>query len=194
MEETMAHSANAVPDTDAQSEGGAVREKASEAAGQAQEKAQQATEQAKSKLRTQVDQRSADAGAKLSTTADDIRAVGEQLRAQGKDGPAKLADQAAERANELGGYLSRSDADRILGDIEAAARRQPWAVIAGGLALGFVASRFLKASSGERYRTSLQGRSAAPRQLETRMPGNGHSGGPIGTMSAGSQPGGEEQI
>ena len=190
----MAHSANAVPDTDAQSQGGAVKEKASEAAGQAQEKAQQVTQQAKSRLRTQVDQRSADAGEKLSTTAGDIRSVGEQLRAQGKDGPAKLADQAAERADEVGEYLSRSDADRILGDIEAAARRQPWAVIAGGLALGFMASRFLKASSGERYRTSIQGHSAPPRQLETSMAGNGQSGGPIGSMSAGSQLGGEEQI
>jgi hypothetical protein len=191
----MVHSANAVPDTGAPSGGGAVREKASEAAGQAQEKAQQATQQAKSQLRTQVDQRSTDAGEKLTTTAGDIRSVGEQLRAQGKDGPAKLADQAAERADELGGYLSRSDADRILGDIEAAARRRPWAVIAGGLALGFVASRFLKASSGERYRASVQGRSAPPRQLETRMPPDGQSSGPIGTTSsAGSQPGAEEQV
>ena len=35
-------------------------------------------------------------------------------------------------------------------------RRQPWAVIAGGLALGFAASRFLKASSSRRYESGYQ--------------------------------------
>jgi hypothetical protein len=31
------------------------------------------------------------------------------------------------------------------------ARKNPWAVVAGGVALGFAASRILKASSSERY-------------------------------------------
>jgi hypothetical protein len=55
----------------------------------------------------------------------------------------------------LGGYLEESDADRILGDVEDFARRQPWAVVAGGLALGFMAARFMKASSSERYQQRL---------------------------------------
>jgi hypothetical protein len=84
--------------------------------------------------------------------------VSEQLREQGKDQPAKLADQAADRAERLGSYLTESDADRILGDIEDFGRRQPLAIVAGGLALGFVASRFLKASSQTRYRASSQTR------------------------------------
>jgi hypothetical protein len=77
--------------------------------------------------------------------------VSDELREQGKDGPAKLADQAAERAEKVSRYLRDSDADRILGDVEDFGRKQPWAVIAGGVALGLVASRFLKASSGRRY-------------------------------------------
>jgi len=83
--------------------------------------------------------------------ASDVRSVGQQLREQGKDQPAKLADQAADRAERLGNYLTGSDADRILGDVEDFGRRQPWAIIAGGVALGFAASRFLKASSSRRY-------------------------------------------
>ncbi|HEX8074135.1 MAG TPA: hypothetical protein VF545_04075 [Thermoleophilaceae bacterium] len=118
-----------------------------------QEKAQEAAGQAKSKIREQVDERSAKAAEQVSSTAADVRTVAEELRKQGKDGPAKIADQAAERAEKVGGYLERSDADRILNDVEDFGRRQPWAVVAGGLALGFVASRLLKASSGERYRT-----------------------------------------
>jgi len=114
-----------------------------------------AAQEAKGQLRVQVDQRSTQAGEKVSATAQDVRSVSEQLRAQGKDGPAKLADQAAGRAERLGGYLKDSDADRILSDVEDLARRQPWAVVAGGIAVGFVASRFLKASSQQRYQTRI---------------------------------------
>jgi ElaB/YqjD/DUF883 family membrane-anchored ribosome-binding protein len=131
----------------------------------AREQAQQAAGQAKSTLRTQVDQRSTDAGQKVGGFASDVRSVSDQLRDQGKDRPAKLADQAAERAERLGNYLERSDADRILGDVEDFGRRQPWAMIAGGMALGLIASRFLKASSSSRYE---QRRSQTYGQLPAR--------------------------
>ena len=120
----------------------------------AQEKAQQAKGQAASRVRDQVDQRSTQAGEQVSTTASDIRSVADQLREQGKDQPAKLAEQAAQRAETLGDYLQRSDGDTILSDLEDFGRKQPWAVIAGGVALGFAASRFLKASSTRRYESS----------------------------------------
>ena len=107
--------------------------------------------------RDQVDQRSTQAGEQVSTTASDIRSVADQLREQGKDQPAKLAEQAAQRAETLGDYLQRSDGDTILGDLEDFGRRQPWAVIAGGVALGFAASRFLKASSSPSLRVALDG-------------------------------------
>jgi ElaB/YqjD/DUF883 family membrane-anchored ribosome-binding protein len=124
---------------------------------QATEQAQEAAGQAKNRLREQVDQRSTRAGETVSSAAQDARTVGEELRKQGKDQPARLADQAAERAERLGSYLQQSDADRILRDVEDFGRKQPWAIAAAGLALGFVGSRFLRASSGERYRTSTSG-------------------------------------
>jgi hypothetical protein len=126
-------------------------EKAQEVAGQAKEKAQEAAGQAKGRAREQVDQRSSEAGKQVSTTAGDLRSVSEELRKQGKDTPARLAEQAADRTERLGSYLTESDADRILGDVEDFARRQPWAVVAGGLVLGFAASRVLKSSSSRRY-------------------------------------------
>ena len=131
-----------------------TKERAQEVAGQAQAKAGEAAGEAKGKLREQVDQRSTEAGQRVSSTAGDVRSVGEELRRQGKEQPAKLADQAAERAERVGRYLTESDADRILRDVEDFGRRQPWAVVAGGLALGFLGSRFLKASSRQRYETS----------------------------------------
>jgi len=118
---------------------------------QAKEKVQEASGQAKDRVREQVDQRSTQAGERVASVAQDARSVGEELRRQGKDQPARLADQAADRAERLGGYLQESDADRILRDVEELGRKQPWALVAGGLALGFVASRFLKASSQRRY-------------------------------------------
>jgi hypothetical protein len=94
------------------------------------------------------------------------------LRQQGKDQPAKLAEQAADRAERLGDYLKNSDADRILQDVEDFGRRQPWAVIAGGVALGLVASRFLKASSTRRYEERREDRAQLPvRTATTPAPG-----------------------
>jgi hypothetical protein len=134
-----------------------AKDKAQEVAGQAQEKAQEAAGQAKDRLRSQIDDRSTQAGQQVSGHAQDLRSVGDSLREQGKDQPAKLADQAADRLERAGGWLTESDADRILGEVEDFARKNPWAVMAGGLALGFAASRMLKASSTDRYNNRRNG-------------------------------------
>jgi len=144
-----------------------TQEKVQEVAGQAQEKAQEASAQAQDMLREQVDQRSTQAGEKVTGTAEDLRSVGEELRKQGKETPAKLAGQAAERTERLGSYLSESDADRLLSDLEELGRRRPWAVLAGGVAVGIVAARFLKASSQSRY----QGRVRAEGPTREVQPG-----------------------
>jgi hypothetical protein len=134
-----------------------AKDKASEVAGQAQEKAQEAAGQAKSRAREQIDQRSTQAGEQVATTAEDLKSVSQTLREQGKEQPAKMADQAAERVERVGNYLQQSDADQILSDVEDFARRQPWAVVAGGLVLGMAAARFMKASSSQRYQQRQSG-------------------------------------
>lgn len=161
-----------------------AKQKVSNAAGQAQETmaetAHEVQHQARNQFGQQVDQRSTDAGRKVTQTADDVRSVAEQLRAQGKDEPAKLAERVAHEAERVGGYLTRSDGDRILRDVEDFGRRQPLAVLAGGLALGFAASRFLKASSQDRYRSSSSP-SHAPAVSPRALSGNGHSTNPVGS-------------
>ena len=137
--------------------------KAREVADQAQEQVGRATDRARDQVRDQVNRRSTQAGEQIRSAAEDTRSVAEQLRRQGKDAPARYAEQAAERADRLGGYLHEADGDRILGDIEDFGRRRPWAVVAAGLALGLMASRLLKASSSERYRST-----SAP--AEPRLP------------------------
>jgi len=136
---------------------GEAQEKAQEVAGEAQEKARDAAGKAQETVRRQVDQRTSQAGEQVTGTAQDLRSVGEELRKQGKDTPAKLADHAAEQTERVGSYLEENGPDAMLHDVEDFGRQRPWAVLAGGLALGVVAARFLKASSRDRYQQRSNG-------------------------------------
>jgi hypothetical protein len=122
----------------------------------AQDKARGAMGQARGRLSDQVDQRSTQAGERIAGTASDVRSIAEQLRSQGKDTPANLAEQLAGQADRVGDYLKGASGDRILRDVEDFARRQPMLVAAAGLALGLAASRLLRASSSRRYQSSSQ--------------------------------------
>jgi ElaB/YqjD/DUF883 family membrane-anchored ribosome-binding protein len=143
-----------------------AQDKAQEVASQARDAASQAKEKAGSVVRRQVDERTSQTGIAIHSTAQDLRTVGQELRNQGKETPAKVAEQIADRGEQLAGYLRTNDANRILHDVEDFARRQPWAVIAGGLVLGFVASRFLKSSSERRYGSKSVAGGMPPRPMD----------------------------
>jgi hypothetical protein len=147
-----------------------AQEKAQEFAGQAQEKAQEAAAQAKSKVREQLDQRSSQVAAQINQQASDLRSVSHSLREEGKEGPANAADKVAQYVETAGGYLRDKDSAALLAEAEDFARRQPWAVGAAALALGFAASRFLKASSGSRYSARYRGGAAAGTDPLVRQP------------------------
>lgn len=161
---------------------GKAQEKAQQAAGQAQEKAQQAAGQVQDRVREQIDQRSSEAAEQIREQGSDLRSVGESLRNEGKDGPAKAADRLADYAEKVGSYLSEKDSHALLSDAEDFGRKQPWAVAAGSLVLGFAASRFLKASSSERYQSHPSRRPAGPAVID----GNGANGAPAPFTSPGS--------
>ena len=144
-----------------------AKQQAQRAKEQALDKAGEAKEQVQSKLRSQIEERKSDAATKLNSTLQDVRSVGEELRKQGKDGPARVADQVAERGDKLASYLDSKDADELLREIEDYGRRNPWAVIAGGVLIGFAASRFLRASSQQR---SAAGRASPPPVYGSGMP------------------------
>ena len=145
----------------AQDAAGTAQEKAQQAAGQAQEKAQQAAGQARTQIKEQLDQRSTQAGERVTATAGDIRSISDQLRDQGKDAPAKLADNAALQIEKVGSYLQRTDGSSLLNDVERVARNNPWVTALGGLAVGFAASRALKASSGDRHASTSSATAAS---------------------------------
>jgi len=128
-----------------------AKQQVQEQAQVAQEKVQETADTMRSRVREQVDQRSTQAGGRACSTAQALRATAQRLREDGQDGQARATERAAEQADKVGGWLEDSDADRILRDVEDFGRRQPLAVAAIGLTLGFAASRFLKASSRTRY-------------------------------------------
>jgi hypothetical protein len=130
-------------------------EKATEAAGAAKaragEGASSALGTARARTRDEVDRRSTQAGDRALGAAGDIRSVGDELRKQGKDAPARVAERAADQVERAGSYLRDNDADALLADVERFGRERPWAIAAAGFALGIAAARALKASSAERY-------------------------------------------
>ncbi|MBV8600750.1 MAG: hypothetical protein JO359_04190 [Candidatus Eremiobacteraeota bacterium] len=98
--------------------------------------------------------RSVEWGRQVQTTGDSLRKIGEQLRTLGVADPAAdLAESGADWAQRLGTYLQTADLDRLLHDAETFARRQPFAVVAGGLVLGIATARMLKVGSSRRYET-----------------------------------------
>ena len=152
--------ATSEPSSAASVEGGSVaeqaREKLEEGATAVQEKAQELKGTAGERIRQELDTRSTEAGSKLRGTAAAMRRSTEQLQQQGDSESARAISFVADRADRLGNYLTAADADRVLRDAEAFARRQPWVAAIGGAAAGFLASRFLKASSSARYHATTQ--------------------------------------
>jgi len=111
-------------------------------------------EQAKQNLleqgRQQMDDRTTTAGEQLTGFADVARRVASSLREEGNAPHAKAADTVAEKVEQVGSYLKNADSNKMLRDIEDFGRRQPAALAAGGVVIGLLAARFLKASSAQR--------------------------------------------
>jgi hypothetical protein len=161
-----------------------VKDQVRDKAQMAQDKTSATLGQARGRLREQIDQRSTQAGDEIRSTAHQVRSLAEQLREQGKDMPARMVVQAADRSESFGNYLRNADGDRLLGDVESFARRQPWAVAAGGLALGFAASRLLKASSSRRYRSGQGARDWSHAGESTYPPPTGMTAATVDPASA----------
>jgi hypothetical protein len=122
------------PETEAQS-----AQPLQEAAG---EIADQATRTADAKASTAMTQ----LGDALGQVAQAAREAATSLR-QDRPEVAGAVETAATKADEAAQYLREHNAREAIATAEEAARRQPGLVIAGGLALGLVAARFLRSAS-----------------------------------------------
>jgi ATP-dependent Clp protease ATP-binding subunit ClpA len=140
-----------------------AQEKVQETAQQMQDKAVELKGQAGGRVRSQIDTRTTEAGTQLRTMASAMRRTGQSLRQEGNQTEAKLIDGVANRAERLGEYMTNVDADRLLRDVEDFGRKQPWLLAFGGATIGFFASRFIRASSGQRFASGSDFRRELPR-------------------------------
>jgi len=158
-----------------------AREKGQEAVAQVQEKGQQLVSEAQShvqeraaqgrsraadRMRVEVDRRSTELGEHGQSLAEALRRSAEQLQGEGKETPARLAQRAADQLERPSRYLRDADANRLLGELEDLARRRPWLAGSVGALVGFVGSRFVKASSDRRYESRFGSHTGASEGLE----------------------------
>lgn len=116
------------------------------------EAASDAANRSKSFINRQVDERTTQLGQQMRSVGSDLHNVGAHLRDNPTLGAvADLVDQGAGAVESVGRYLQDADADRLVGDLENVARRQPWALARTAVVVGFGAARFLKSSSARRY-------------------------------------------
>jgi hypothetical protein len=101
----------------------------------------------------QIDRRTTDAGQMLDTHVNNLRTMSQSMRDQGLGATAGVVDYAANRLGTVSGYLTNTDGDRIVHDLEQVAREHTMVTGAIGLLLGLTAARVLKASASDRYRT-----------------------------------------
>jgi ElaB/YqjD/DUF883 family membrane-anchored ribosome-binding protein len=86
------------------------------------------------------------AGDTLEQVARAIRDAGEGLR-QERPEIAGMADTTAQRVQDASMYLRDHEAREVIDSVQDYARRQPAVIIAGGLALGLLAGRFLRSGT-----------------------------------------------
>ena len=144
------------------------------------DKAHTVQNQVGEQVKGQVGQRASQAGEQVGAVSTALHSTSEQLRNEGQDGPARIVEQAAAKGDQLSSYLAKTDPNEILADVESFCREQPWVVIAGGIALGFLGARFLKSSSSRRYESryySSNGYNSSPNARQRYARGyNGASG------------------
>jgi ElaB/YqjD/DUF883 family membrane-anchored ribosome-binding protein len=86
------------------------------------------------------------AGDTLDQVARAIRDAGQGLREERPE-IAGIADTTAQRVQDASTYLREHEAREAIDSVQDYARRQPAVIIAGGLALGLLAGRFLRSGT-----------------------------------------------
>lgn len=119
---------------------------------QAKETAGSAYEAATDKAVTKIDEQKVNLSSGLSTVADSIKQVGDNLR--GVDGQSGFAQTAADysktaarKIDDVAHYFENNDVRQMLRDVESYARRNPAVFLGAAFGLGLLAARFLKSSN-----------------------------------------------
>ena len=127
--------------------GAGIRDRAREVVGQAKERAAETIE-------SRFDSTKSRAAETLSGVAAAFKTSSDSLRGQ-NEGASRAIERAAEGVERFASYLSEANVDDVVESVHEFARRQPAAFIGGAFALGFLASRFIKATSDDGARRRI---------------------------------------
>lgn len=134
-----------------------VQSQAQQVAQQAQQKAGQVANQAKQQTTSVLASQKDKAASSLDNVAQALRQTSQQLQEQ-QGGISQLGNKAADQVDSVSQYLRSKDVNELVNDAEGYARNNPGIFLAGALALGFLAARFLKSSPSSagngQYRSS----------------------------------------
>jgi len=123
-----------------------AKHQVSQAADTAKEKARETADEAERRAKTMLADRKGRAADELGGVAQAARQTGQQLRGQDRTTIAEYADTAADRIDQVSGYLRDRSIGELIDDAERLARREPELFLIGAFALGLIGSRFLKSS------------------------------------------------
>ncbi len=148
--------------------------------GRARETVQQVKARAGEKIESKITDSKSRAAETLSGVASTLHSSSQQLRDQDHAGASRAIERAAEGVERFAHYLQETNVDEVVEQVHEFARRQPAAFIGGAFALGFIASRFIKATSPEGARrlpaTSDYGRGYEASYDTSRSYDGGRSG------------------
>ena len=142
---------------------------------QAKETAGQAYEAVTDKAATKLDEQKSTLSGGLSTVADSVRQVSQNLNSSTTDSglaeaAARYTDTAARKIENVATYFDNKNVREMARDLEGFARRNPAIFLGAAFGLGVLVARFLKSTS-PRYDSA-----AAGREFDTPRPAGQLSG------------------
>lgn len=141
--------------TDASDQGGEkfarIRDEANKLKAQAADRARTAAQSGKEKATTT-----------LEGLVQTLHETASRLETQTGPTAAQYAHRAADALDSLATTLRHKDVDQLLDDARNLVRRNPGVAIGAAVAVGFVMSRFLKATSPARGNRGMERRAAYP--------------------------------
>jgi hypothetical protein len=114
------------------------------------EKAAGLAEGAKQQARSQYEQKKQVARGELDTLASALRRAGSEVSDNGGMS-GRVITTVADRIDSLGRSIEGKDLDGVIHEVERFARRNPAAFLGAAVAVGVLASRFLKSSTSRAF-------------------------------------------
>lgn len=150
----------------------------------AEETASTLIDQAQQVASTQVSTQKERAASALDAVAQTLHDTGSGMREQ-QPQIASLAEQAAGRVEDVSNYVRQHEMRDMIGQVESLARREPVLFLGAAFAIGFVAARFMKASSPTRFGDQRRGQQLGRSDYGSGSAGYGNGMGGAAHASAG---------